>query len=1318
MAGHGGPLPTRVPRSLARWEPSFALALLLASCLLPAFAHAQDELRVRLGWGFGTSRSWQGTIHVTSGAIAEFIPLGLESDAPGSMHLIDESTLAVAPKHPRGYDGVELLVRAPRDAALVVELAPDGGEPAQVVEWPLLTLAKVLQQANLDDQANRLIGQRSPGDRLPVSMDRDTLVFSPGEKLEFTVMPRALDLAANSGYVLNVSLQHARGAGELTSQDREFKTDEDSLPQLEGIFALTLPIEEGVYDVRIALYAKRLGSAFVRGRPICERRVQLVVVDPAWRASRDDAEWQTALELDPAQPRWWEKMIRIPSISRLPGVGQQSYGNGQPGKRVHLDRTLIELSPEMWQAYPLAIGDVGRLHMLEVDYPADLPQSLQVSLIEPNAAGIVAPVGLDTGLEVSEPLPGATAGMRTHRVPFWPQTKSPLVLLVNRSSSDSALFGQIRVQVGPERLPKFKLPPLAGPQRMLAVSLDRPFFCENFGAGEALDPVTGHTRKDWLTFYHGASRLVEYLDHSGRNAALVTLAGEGSGLYPSALLEPTPKFDTGTYFDSGQDPLRKDVAELLFRMFDRAGLQLIPAVRFTTPLPELEALARQRDQATGLFPIGLDGQSWMARQGGHRGAGIHYNPLDPRVQQALRRVVAEIAERYGHHPSFGGVAVHLGPDSYLTLPDETYSLDDATIARFSAETKTVVPGDGTQRYLKRAHYLAREGRSAWLDWRAGKLAELFHGMEADIARTHAGARLLLHTGELLASRTLEQSLRPSLPQPKAAASALLQLGLDPQRLVAQGTIIVPRSQRLIPAIAQPDALPTHFRQLADLDELLGGARASAAIWTHEPAQLWLTSFDENSPFGAEKTHTWFIPPLAPAAAASRQRLVHSLATIDAQIAIDAGWLLPLGHDAPTRGIVAVYRRLPAERFQQVEPRDKNDRTQPVVVRTLSRDGKTYFYAANDSPWPVTLEIEFESPEIFRLLSYHPEKPGTLARQASRGTWSVKLDPFDLVGGELSSARVKINTWRVTLPEEAEAYLRQQIQEARLRAASLRQPQPRQALGNPSFELVQQGGGIFGWTNSLAPGAVIEVDPRQSRNGGASLHLASRQVGEQPAPIAWVRSEYLDVPQTGRLCLVAWLKVADPARQPALRLAMEWKQEGRSRYQRVNVGAAEGGIKTQPLAGEWTAFRFPLDTLPPEGVSELRVGFDLMGEGEVWIDDVEVHDLYFEDVEQRELLKMIANADFQLSSGQVADAWRFVDGYWPRFLRTYVALPVPQEPAPGELFLPPPGNAPASASRGAQARRERRRDAETSPAPEESPGMLERWRNWWNKPTLR
>ena len=37
------------------------------------------------------------------------------------------------------------------------------------------------------------------------------------------------------------------------------------------------------------------------------------------------------------------------------------------------------------------------------------------------------------------------------------------------------------------------------------------------------------------------------------------LLADGSTLYPSEILQPTPRYDTGAFFASAQDPIRKDV---------------------------------------------------------------------------------------------------------------------------------------------------------------------------------------------------------------------------------------------------------------------------------------------------------------------------------------------------------------------------------------------------------------------------------------------------------------------------------------------------------------------------------------------------------------------------------------------------------------------------------------------------------------------------------------------------------------------------------------------------------------------------------------
>ena len=95
----------------------------------------------------------------------------------------------------------------------------------------------------------------------------------------------------------------------------------------------------------------------------------------------------------------------------------------------------------------------------------------------------------------------------------------------------------------------------SGPQsaddenRLLAAYLDRPLIPENFSARESLD--SGRSLDDWRTFYQGGTRLVECLQHAGYNALMITVLADGSTIYPSEILQPTPRYDTGVFASGG-----------------------------------------------------------------------------------------------------------------------------------------------------------------------------------------------------------------------------------------------------------------------------------------------------------------------------------------------------------------------------------------------------------------------------------------------------------------------------------------------------------------------------------------------------------------------------------------------------------------------------------------------------------------------------------------------------------------------------------------------------------------------------------------------
>jgi hypothetical protein len=165
-------------------------------------------------------------------------------------------------------------------------------------------------------------------------------------------------------------------------------------------------------------------------------------------------------------------------------------------------------------------------------------------------------------------------------------------------------------------------------------------------------------------------------------------------------------------------------------------------------------------------------------------------------------------------------------------------------------------------------------------------------------------------------------------------------------------------------------------------------------------------------------------------------------------------------------------------------------------------------------------------------------------------------------------------------------------------------------------------------------------------------------------VAWVRSKPFAPPRTGRVFVLAWIRTRDAQKQPPLRLAVDGLVNGEPYYRFAPLGTdvdsqtrQATGQPAQPLSEQWSErpYLLPIDDLPASGLSELLVGFDLMGPGEVWIDDVRIFDLYFQVNEQDELLKKAAMADYQLENGKFADCAAYLYGYWPRFLLEHVPL---------------------------------------------------------------
>ena len=183
------------------------------------------------------------------------------------------ATIRIFPRTPRSYDGCDLRVQAPADATLLVQLAADAAAGRRRrSKLPLAGCSRDFAQFDLDErEQSRCSRSGRRATRCASNFGRESLIFSPGEKFDLEVQPHQLDLTPGTSYLLSASLGPARGDEQTWTEDREIRVDAGR--RRPGRGAVDSPARaEGVYDVRLSLYPKRLtATPLVRGKPLAYR---------------------------------------------------------------------------------------------------------------------------------------------------------------------------------------------------------------------------------------------------------------------------------------------------------------------------------------------------------------------------------------------------------------------------------------------------------------------------------------------------------------------------------------------------------------------------------------------------------------------------------------------------------------------------------------------------------------------------------------------------------------------------------------------------------------------------------------------------------------------------------------------------------------------------------------------------------------------------------------------------------------------------------------------------------------------------------------
>jgi len=1311
------PLAVRAPAQ----DPSDAVLPLPALATARALdAATPSPVAIRLAWGGGRPRRWSGTVRLVDhrgAAVAidgrSWRLLATDGMAATRVHAAGDA-LVVRQAADTPLDEIEVRVPDDPDTRIVVRLVPDD-LVAEAVDHEC-TVGEVIRgqlQRPLDDEANRLTVRRAPGDDLRVTIEGGT-VRLPGDVVRLHL--RALLPPHDGGgasFELRVRVREGVDGAETYSRTwllHEAPRDAESgaVPQrFEPIsIDVPLPAREGAWDIAMQI-TERGGLRWAR--PLASRVVQVVAVAASAAPAAAEGEWRVIEELDPTSPRLLERLRNLPvvgrgaaalphvqlpiaslpkvplpsvpipqvpipqvPIPRLPAVGAvvprvaALLPSGHATLEVHPAGAMFRLPPgrsagePSWEAIHLAGVTPGAPHRLEITLPAAERQTVSVTVVEQVGGSVIATF---EGGFTEDGAPGSTALTR-HACTFWPQSRTPLVVVGNPSTTGAVAFGQVRVLAGPSAIEAAAPAPRGRRVWGVLDGLD----LAGLGGMPRVDGESGGVLSDWRTLLAAARAGADALAARGAAGALVTVHADGAAIWPwDAVAPPAPRDRAAA--DAGLDPAPKDFLEVLCRVHGRRGLRVVPAVRCAGSLPALESLlAAGGPAATGILCVGRDGR----RPGGPDAAGRPYNILDPAVQAALEDLVADLAARGSRHDAVDGVALVVPHDGWFHLPGVAWGLDDATFARFLAdepEAAAVVAAAGpdafradTTRFALRAALVEGPLRATWIGWRCGVVAKFVGRLADRVAAVAPGRTLSVVPTTLFTEGDLAARFRPVLATPAPSDDLPREIGLDVGRLGAHPGVIWVSPHLHAPtedlveaeAIREANVGPAATAAAA-------AARRRAAILLDTPATIDLRTVLAQGVLSGSAPAEVARVRAARGAAARTRAMAEILAAADCERVYDASVVWHLADDAD-RERDAILAVLPPGRLETVVG------TPPPLVVRAGRDGDT-----------AALALTNGSAARFRaIVEPAAANGGARALVVDLGPWQTRVVP-GAGPADIGGVRAEFD------PGAADA-VRESLERLRRRRAALEMPVPLPVLDNPGFEHPDHAGRVPGWELLEGERGRLRIVPGAPDGGGRGLEFASDN------GLATLRSNPFPPPRTGRVSVALWLRVAPGAAAPPLRIAVEGLHDGREYYRFAPVGAGASG--RAPTA-EWAQFVLQVDDLPTRGLETLRVRLDLLAGGAVEIDDVRAFDLAFDEGQRVRLSRSLAIVEERLAAGDLGSCALELDRHWARFLDAFVTDEAAERAAVARQAADP---APQRASE----------------APAETPrtGILDRVRRWW------
>ena len=609
-----------------------------------------------------------------------------------------------------------------------------------------------------------------------------------------------------------------------------------------------------------------------------------------------------------------------------------------------------------------------------------------------------------------------------------------------------------------------------------------------------------------------------------------------------------------------------------------------------------------------------------------QGNAFQYNLLHPIVQQSLQKLLAELCFHCGQPDHFAGITIDCGPESHLQPVAEMFD-SDATLTTFAQSLNVNVPAEQLRAWSQ------GDGKETYKNWVLQATNRCFDDLQS-------GERpALLNLKFDSAGNRSAQPTSTKTDSPTFKPGKRFPTGFGNTHSYTNSRLLVRKALRVpVPSDEGAVASNVYFNTKLQLDD---------------------TPLVQDQKRVLEDT-CHLIDRLDPT-------------SLVIQLPIDGRILRP-----ELVVLLEAFQHLPRTGMQPVEVESRAQNT--VRVKTIQKEGYLHLSFLCLTPWANEIDIATSQRVEWKAVGENPEGIQIEYLNGNRTRIRVAEGQLILLRSSQPVPDTKITSCRSRLSggTAALAEIKRKVTLVAQRIGILFEFESYDALNNGGFEKAGELG-LVGWLHAQHPSGCVRVDNAQPFEGKHSILLTT-----EPNTTArtWLVSETIEPPKSGRLAvsLACRAEASKNAGMHRLRISLEATENGKPiRY------SNEFDI---PKNGQWGNREVQLEALNIDSANmhSLRLTIDSLSSGQIWIDDIKLHD-QFPTVGERDELQSGAFLAVQgLQNNNLAPAGRLLQNGWARYL----------------LKLDPLKESELNTT-------------ETKTETEETPGIAERIRNWIPRP---